>query len=198
MSPSVNKQEKINEIILITECEDGSPYIAPFGVRECDGLILIAPFRPSTSLENLLSGRRATINTTDDVRVFAGALTGRRDWPVRKIEHALILESALSYKALSLKKVEDDDQRPKLYFSLLEEANMSAFQGYNRAQAAVVELCVLVSRLHMLPIEKITSEIEYLRIAIEKTAGERELQAWTWLIEAVENHRASLSGANVA
>lgn len=198
MSATEKNQEKINEIILITECEDGSPYIAPFGVRERDSLVLIAPFRPSTSLENLLSGRRATINTTDDVRVFAGALTGRRNWPVEKSDHAFILESALSYKALSLKKVEEDEQRPKLYFCVLQEENIRPFQGYNRAQAAVIELCVLVSRLHMLPIEKITSEIDYLRIAIEKTAGERELEAWTWLIEAVESHQAALSGANIA
>lgn len=198
MSAPAKKQEQINEIILITECEDGSPYIAPFGVRERDGLILIAPFRPSMSLNNLLSGRRATINTTADVGVFAGALTGRRDWAVNITKSAFVLESALSYKVLSLEKVEDDEQRPNLYFRALDEQNLKPFQGYNRAQAAVLELCVLVSRLHMLPIEKVTSEIEYLRIAIEKTAGDRELEAWGWLIEAIESHRAMLSGGNLA
>ncbi len=90
--------DKINEIILITECENGAAHIAPFGVRERDGLILIAPFRPSLSLDNLMSGRSATINMTDDVRVFAGVLTGRRDWPVQTIGSALILASALSYQ----------------------------------------------------------------------------------------------------
>ncbi len=198
MRATAKKREQINEIILITESEDGSPYIAPFGVRERDSLILIAPFRPSTSLNNLLSGRRATINTTDDVKVFAGALTGRRDWPVNKTESAFILESALSYKVLSLENIEDDEQRPNLYFRVLEEQNLKPFQGYNRAQAAVLELCVLVSRLQMLPMEKIASEIEYLRIAIEKTAGDHELEAWGWLVEAVENHRAMQTGDNVA
>jgi hypothetical protein len=198
MSAFAKKQEKINEIILITECEDGSPYIAPFGVRERGDLILISPFKPSTSLNNLLSGRRKTINTTDDVSVFAGALTGRRDWAVNKTQSAFILESALSYKVLSLEKVEDDEQRPNLYFRVLDEQNLKPFQGYNRAQAAVLELCILVSRLPMLPMEKITSEIEYLRIAIEKTASNHELEAWGWLIEAVENHRATLSGSHFA
>lgn len=197
MSPLNKKPEKINEIILITEGEDGHPYIAPFGVRDRDGLILIAPFRPSTSLDNLLSGRPATINQTDDVRVFAGSLTGRREWPVERVGNALVIESALSYKTLNLAKVEDSAQRPNLYFKVTEEKNLKPFQGYNRAQAAVLELCVLVSRLHMLPIEKITAEIEYLRIAIEKTAGEHELEAWTWLIETVENHRAKLSGSTI-
>lgn len=198
MSTNNKSPEKINEIILITECEDGSPHIAPFGIRERDGLILIAPFRPSTSLDNLLSGRRATINTIDDVRVFAGALTGGRSWLVEDRAGALVLQSTLAYKSLKLEKVEDDIQRPKLYFNVLKEEMLKPFQGYNRAQAAVVELCVLVSRLHMLSIDKITSEIEYLRIAIEKTAGDIELEAWGWLVEAVENHQAQMEGDNIA
>ena len=106
MSTIDKKSEKINEIILITECEDGTPHIAPFGIRERDGLILIAPFRPSTSLDTLLSGRRATVNATDDVRVFAGALTGRRNWLVEDRVGALILQSTLSYQSLKLEKVE--------------------------------------------------------------------------------------------
>jgi uncharacterized protein len=198
MRVETKKPEKISEIILITECEDGSPYIAPFGVRERDGLILIAPFRPSISLDNLLNGRRATINTSDDVRVFAGALTGRRHWMVQDKAGALVLESALAYKTLKLEKVEDDTQRPQLYLKVIREEMLKPFQGYNRAQAAVLELCVLVSRLNMLPIEKISSEMDYLRIAIEKTAGDIEQEAWGWLVEAVENHRAHLSGGNIA
>ena len=198
MSTIDKKSEKINEIILITECEDGTPHIAPFGIRERDGLILIAPFRPSTSLDNLLSGRRATVNATDDVRVFAGALTGRRNWLVEDRVGALILQSTLSYQSLKLEKVEDDVQRHKLYFSKLKEEMLKPFQGFNRAQAAVVELSVLVSRLHMLSIEKITYEMEYLSIAIKKTASDNELEAWSWLVEAVENHRTLLLGNNIA
>jgi hypothetical protein len=191
-------REKIDEIILITECEDGSPHIAPFGIRERDGLILIAPFKPSTSLTNMLAGRPVTLNTTDDVRVFAGALTGRRSWPVSKQDDAIVLSSALSYQRLKLVKVEDDEVRPNLYFEVLKQSNLKPFRGYNRAQAAVIELCVLVSRLNRLSIEKIEAEMAYLQIAIDKTAGEQEFDAWTWLLEAVENHKALLAGENIA
>ena len=190
--------EKIDEIILISENADGTPHIAPFGMRERDGLILIAPFRPSASLDNLISGRPATINATDDVRVFAGALTGRRQWSVNKLDGAWVLSSALSYRSLKLAKVEEDEQRPHLYFEVKKEGNLKPFQGYNRAQAAVIELCVLVSRLNRLPLEKILAEKEYLQIAIDKTAGEQELEAWGWLLEAVENYQANITGANLA
>ena len=56
---------------------------------------------------------------------------------------------------------------------------------------AVIEAAVLVSRLHMLPPEKIDSEMAYLKIAINKTAGPEEHEAWGWLQEAVAKHRAA-------
>ena len=56
--------------------------------------------------------------------------------------------------------------------------------------AAVLEAAILVSRLHMLEQDKIEREIEYLCIAVTKTAGPREQQAWDWLMEAIAKHRA--------
>ena len=59
----------------------GDVHIAPLGIiAEGEGWI-IAPFRPSTTLDNLRGVPFAVANYTDDVRVFAGCLTGRRDWP---------------------------------------------------------------------------------------------------------------------
>jgi hypothetical protein len=49
----------------------------------------------------------------------------------------------------------------------------------------VLEAAILVSRLSMLPRERIESEIAYLKIAVEKTAGPEEREAWDWLMEAV-------------
>lgn len=190
----------IYESILTSSDAQGQIHIAPFGMRYRGEQVLIAPFRPSATLDNLLATRQAVLNFTDDVRVFAGALTGRRDWPVRKADkvQGAVLESALAHRELELVEVKDDPARPELYFRVVNEATHRPFLGFNRAQAAVIELAVLVSRLHMLPMEKIEAELVYLNIAIEKTAGARELEAWGWLIEAVENHKASLAGDNLA
>ena len=195
-----NAPDMIFESIVISTDDAGNPHIAPFGIRKQQGLILIAPFRPSVSLDNLLSQRTATLNMTDDVRVFAGALTGRRDWPVFAASHIKghVLQNALSHRELELVSVIEDAVRPQLYFKVLHEENHAAFQGFNRAQAAVVELAVLVSRLNMLTAEKVSAEIGYLEIAIKKTAGPHELEAWGWLMEAVENHRAAMNGENLA
>jgi hypothetical protein len=52
----------------------------------------------------------------------------------------------------------------------------------------VVEAAILVSRLAMLPRAKVESEIAYLQIAVGKTSGPAELEAWGWLMEAVQAH----------
>lgn len=192
--------ELIFEVIVTSLNEDGSAHAAPFGVRERDGLVLISPFRPSTSLDNLLREKTAVVNLTDDVRVFAGSLTGRRNWSVHQAEmiDGHVLEGALAHRELRLVEVIEDATRPQLMFKVVHERSHSPFRGFNRAQAAVVEASVLVSRLHLLPADKIDEELQYLAIAMEKTAGEREWQAWQWLMEKIENFRAEQSGSNQA
>jgi len=190
----------ILEIIVTSVDVNNTPHIAPFGVREHNGLVLITPFRPSATLDNLLLNRNAVINLTDDVRVFAGALTGRRNWPVHRAEkvNGFVLDNALAHRELELVEIKEDDMRPELYFRVVHEVNHAPFRGFNRAQAAVVELSILVSRINRLPMEKIEAEIAYLAIALEKTAGEREREAWGWLIEHIENHKAAMHGENLA
>ncbi len=157
------------------------------GVHETDRGLMLAPFKPSATLNNLLRAGTASINYPDDVRIFAGCLTGRRDWetlPTHVID-GVRLDNCLAHTEIKVHTHEDDEQRPKFYCDIAHEQMHQAFHGYNRAQFAVIELAILASRLHMLPLSKIDSEIEYLRIGFDKTAGERELEAWGWLMEKV-------------
>ncbi len=181
----------IFETIVTTLYADGRVHIAPMGVREEDGFIIISPFRPSTSLDNLLREQSGVINYTDDVRVFAGCLTGRWQWPTLPVEsiRGARLAGALAHTEVRLDRVEDDPVRPRLICKPSHHAHHSPFRGYNRAQAAVLEAAILASRLDMLTREKIDQELAYLKIAIDKTAGPRELEAWTWLMEKNEAHR---------
>jgi len=190
----------IFETIVSSINPQGDVHVTPFGIRLQEGLVVISPFKPSATLDNILSSRQAVLNLTDDVRVFAGALTGRNVWSLTPTEKVtgFRLADTLVHKELKLVKVEDDAIRPQLYLEVVHEVQHKAFQGFNRAQAAVIELAVLVSRLKRLPMEKIRQEMDYLAIAIEKTAGPRELEAWAWLTEAVSNHQAALNDENLA
>jgi hypothetical protein len=42
----------------------------------------------------------------------------------------------------------------------------------------------------MLPRQKVDTEIAYLRIAVEKTAGPAEQEAWDWLMQKVREFYA--------
>jgi hypothetical protein len=167
----------------------GEPHVTPFGVKYEGDLIIISPYKPSTTLENILATKCAVMNSTDDVRVFAGALTNRHPWQLvqaRKIRSSRLAD-CLAHTELELIEVRDDVVRPKLLMKNVAEFNHKSFTGFNRAQAAVIELAVLVSRLHLLPRAKIENELQYLQVAIDKTAGERELEAWGWLIEKIDH-----------
>lgn len=190
----------IYETIISTLDTQANVHVTPFGITMQDGLVVISPFKPSATLENILATEYAVMNLTDDVRVFAGALTGRKEWPLLPADkiNGFRLVDALAHKELKLVEVRQNDVRPQLLMQVVHEVQHQAFQGFNRAQAAVIELAVLVSRLKRLPMEKITQELAYLTIAVEKTAGPRELEAWSWLVEAVNNHQAALNGESLA
>ncbi|MCB1800408.1 MAG: DUF447 family protein [Gammaproteobacteria bacterium] len=184
--------ERIHEILLITRNPDGTPHIAPMGMRSRGDSILLAPFRPSRTLDNLQRERKASINTTDDVRIYAGCLTGHRDWTTTACTmiRGERLGDALSHSEIEVVRVEQDEQRPRFYCRTVRTENHRPFRGYNRAQAAVLELAILVSRLDRLAADKIDAEVEYLTIAMDKTAGSEELEAWDWLMQRIRAHRA--------
>jgi uncharacterized protein len=182
----------IQEIIVTTQNSSGLAHIAPMGIHVNGDDFIILPFRPSTTLNNLLESKTAVINYCDDVRVFAGCLTGRRDWPLIAAEkiNSQVLECALAHTEVELVRIIDDPTRPKLFCKAVHTVNHSPFLGFNRAQYSVLEAAILISRLNRLPMEKIESEINYLRIGLDKTAGNRELEAWGWLMAVIEKFKA--------
>lgn len=190
----------IFETVVTTVSPAGVLHVAPMGVRYREGAVVVMPFKPSTTLANLLATGRAVLNVLTDTRVFAGCVTGRRDWPTAPVPAASTstvearrLAVALRHLALALDHVLDDPQRPVLTLRVLEDVTHAPFPGLNRAQAAVIEGAVLVSRLHMLPAERIEREFAYLQVAIDKTASAAEHEAWGWLREAVEAQRARIA-----
>lgn len=179
----------IFETIISTVNSQGAPHVTPFGVRYEGEHILISPYKPSTTLANILASKQAVMNLTDDVRVFAAALTNRQTWKLQQATKVdgFRLADCLQHVELALIEVREDAVRPQLVMQKIHAENHRAFNGFNRAQAAVIELAVLVSRLQMLPQDKIRSEMQYLQIAIDKTAGENELLAWSWLVEKIDH-----------
>ena len=184
----------IRESIVTTPNVDGSVHVAPLGVIVEPPHLVIAPFRPSTTLENLRRAGAACINYTTDVRIFAGCVTRRRrDWPTVPADRVAgaRLAAALAHTEVVVQDVQEDELRPRFRCHAIHEACHAPFLGFNRAQAAVVEAAILVSRLHLLPADKVMRELGYLQTAVSKTAGEAELEAWAWI-------RDTLAAAGIA
>jgi len=183
--------DQIFETVVTSVAPDGRPHIAPMGVRYRGTQVALMPFKPSTTLDNVVAAGHAVLNIVTDTRVFAGCVTGRREWPTLPAETipGVRLACALSHLELRLAQRDDDAQRPVLLMDRVHERMHAPFAGFNRAQAAVIEGAVLVSRLRMLPASKVDAEMAYLQIAIDKTAGPEEQEAWSWLREAVAAHR---------
>jgi uncharacterized protein len=189
----------IRETIVSTVNRTGQVHFAPIGIIAEDGGWVIAPFSPSVTLENLRAVPFAVANYTDDVRVFAGCLTGRDQWPGAACREVPIprLANALAHAELAVARVTEDLQRPRFHCRVLCGVTHAPFQGFNRAQAAVVEAAILVSRLHMLPREKVEREIAHLEIAVGKTASAAEEEAWGWLVQRVRQFYA-VTGNRIA
>ncbi|WP_042267922.1 DUF447 domain-containing protein [Paraburkholderia heleia] len=183
----------IHETIVTTAAPGGHPHIAPMGARYEGDFVILSPFRPSVTLDNIVASRAAVLNFTTDVRVFAGCVTHcAADWPTRVASRvaSVRLAESLAHAELELEELRDDPQRPVLRMKCVHRETHAPFTGFNRAQAAVVEGAILVSRLFMLPPDKVDREMAYLQIAIDKTAGEAERTAWGWLTAAIVRYRA--------
>ena len=205
--------EPIYETVITTQDTNGRAHVAPMGVRYrplADGSagVVLMPFKPSTTHHNIVATGHAVLNIVSDTRVFATCVTGLRDaavlqlLPLAPLSPAALsaqcapfagqrLACALRHLPLRLALQQDDAQRPLLHMAVLAQVDHAPFIGLNRAQAAVVEGAVLVSRLHLLPPDKISREMDYLQIAIDKTAAPEEQEAWGWLRAAVAAHLQS-------
>ena len=105
----------IRETILTTVGADGHLHITPIGIIADEDGWIIAPFRPSTTLDNLRAVPFAVANHTDDVRIFAGCLTGRHEWPTRASDNVPVprLTAALAHAELAVIGITEDEQHLK-------------------------------------------------------------------------------------
>ena len=185
---------KIVETIVTTIDGEGKVHIAPLGIIAEGERWILAPFRPSKTLDNLRAVPFAVANHTDDVRIYAGCLTGRREWATIACEEtpAPRLKDCLAHMSLRVVEVGEDEMRPRFHCEVVRSVSHAPFAGFNRAQAAVIEAAILASRLHLLPREKIEREIAALEIVVGKTAGPNEQTAWNWLRGKFDAHFAAI------
>jgi hypothetical protein len=186
----------IREAALTTIAADGRVHIAPLGLLAAEeDRWIIAPDPGSPTLENLRSVPQAVANHVTDMRIIAGCLTGRPRWPLLACSHVLPprLAAALTHEEMVVERVLPGPDRPRLLCRVVHRETHAAFDGFNRAQAAVIEASVLLGRLALLPRAEVEAELDLLRRAVVATGGEAEHTAWDWLDQAIAAHYAGLA-----
>ncbi len=179
----------IRESIVITTDSSNNSHVVPMGIIFNKKKIIISPFVPSKTYLNLIENPYAVINFTDDVNIFVDALLGKKNFDLHptKKNKGFYLKNTLSYLEVKIVKFIKNKIRPKFECKIIKETSNYSFKGFNRAQLAVIEAAILVSRINIIPIKKIKNEIKYLKIAIDKTAGKNEKIAWKKLLKKINN-----------
>jgi len=181
----------VRETIVTTKNIDGTTKVSPLGIYIDNSKLKIRPFKPSISLDNILRNKSGVINYIDDVRIFAACITKTNiniEYECAKKIDCTRIKDAISHTEFIVDEIKDDSNRPTIICKPVNEEMHNFYYGLNRAKSSVIELCILASRLGIIEDSKIKKEIKYLEIAIKKTAGEAEIEAWNCVLEYIKNY----------
>lgn len=180
----------IIESLLTSLDPAGTLNCAPMGVEWGDERIVIKPFLETVTFHNLQATGAAVINLSDDVLLFAQAVTHHPasvtppTFPATRVTGA-VLEVACSWREVEVVSIDATPPRSRIETRVVHRGHRREFLGFNRARHAVLEAAILATRTHLIGAEEIRREFERLRIIVDKTAGAREREAMTLLEDYV-------------
>jgi uncharacterized protein len=129
----------------------------------------------------------------DDVLpVVQSALSLPVDLECLRNEHGgWIIASACQWYCLRMQQWDVSQPRAEAAAEVIASGNTRPFWGWNRAKHAVLEATILATRLHLSGPEAIAEQLRYLAVAVEKTAGPRETEAWNVVKQYIQNWKPS-------
>src|SRR6185436_9014413 len=156
----------IVEAIVTTVAADGAVNCAPMGVEWGDDQIVLKPFLETATYRNLLATRAAVVNLVDDVRIFARAAISNPVYPTvaAAVVPGVRLADCCSWREVEVRSIDSTPPRSRIDTAVVHRGMQREFIGFNRARHAVLEAAIYATRLHLLPREFITSELERLQV----------------------------------
>ncbi len=173
----------IVESIVTTVAADGTVNCAPMGVEWGDDRIVLNPFLDTATYRNVTAVRTAVVNLVDDVRIFARAAISNPVYPTvpAHVVQGVRLADCCSWRELEVRSLDSTPPRSRIETDVVHRGFVREFIGFNRARHAVLEAAIYATRLHLLPREFITSELERLQVIVDKTASPVEQEAMALL-----------------
>ncbi len=180
----------ILEGVVTTTDAAGAPHVAAMGplFDEADlaagkvRRLALRPFATSQTASHLAERPAGVFHLTDDVLLLARIVTGAvASSPAVRPATAVrgwVLEDACRAWEFVIEAADRSGDRQRLEARVVAEHPGRPFLGFNRAAHAVVEGCILVTRLHLLGGAEVARRLSDLEPLVEKTAGTREREAF--------------------
>ncbi len=152
----------------------------------------LRPFQSSKIFGLLRANPRCVFHVIDDALPVVQLVLGREaDFSFQTTASgAWIIEQACRWYELEIERWDVSGPRSEATARVIQQGELRAFWGWNRARHALLEAAILISRAQLMQPGELQRQLSALRSAIEKTAGPREQLAWS-LIE-----QTHLSGEN--
>jgi hypothetical protein len=191
----------ILEGVVTTLDESGGLNVAPMGPIVAADLswIELRPFQSSQTYRNLKRHPFGVFHVTDDVLLIAQAALNRlpalpETFSAVKVA-GKVLANCCRWYEFEVAELDDAQERTHIVAPIVHTGRVRDFFGFNRAKHAVLEATILATRLHVLPADEVRAQLERLRSPVEKTAGPRELEAWTLVTNCVAEWRSNSAEA---
>ena len=181
----------IVEGIVTTIDSTGSLNVAPMGPIIAGDFesLLLRPFQPSTTFNNLSTTRCGVFHIVDQIDVIAKAAIGRLETNPDVVRASVIdgyvLKDCCRWFEFTVDHVDASEPRSRMPSTIVHRGERRPFFGFNRARHAVLEAAILATRLHLLSREEVLSALIPMRSAVEKTGGPTELSAFAMLEEFI-------------
>jgi hypothetical protein len=169
----------------------GQTNIAPMGplVEPSMEKLRLRPFKTSHTFQNLKRHRQGVFHVVDDVLLLARAAIGELHqapecFPAEKIT-GQVLKSACRWYEFEVIQIDESQDRADITANIIHMGRLHDFFGFNRAKHAVLEAAILATRVHLMTRDQIKSEFDRLQIPVQKTAGPKEIEAFSLLLDFV-------------
>jgi hypothetical protein len=131
-------------------------------------------------------------HVVDDVLLLARAAIGQWDespetFNAEQIE-GQVLSGACRWYEFETTSLDDAGERTTIEVRTVHAGRLRDYFGLNRAKHAVLELAIHCTRLFLMSKEDVALERDRLRIAVEKTAGQSERDAFDLLSDYIDHY----------
>jgi hypothetical protein len=193
-TPNTDSSDELILEGMVVSCDErGAANIAPMGPRVVRDLtrFVLKPFRTARTYQNLKATRRCVFHVIDDVELLVQAAVGEFQTRPELVPIAGFdcsrLADCCRWFALEVQTLDDVAERATIECRVVKHGEVRPFFGFNRAKHAVLEAAILATRIGIVANQEIRHEIERLAIAVQKTAGKQERNAFQFLQSYIEN-----------